>query len=248
MVLIGNTIDQFNSISLKEMDSVKLMNRVDTKYICSVDQLPGILNDISDRYKVLEMNKQRVMHYRTQYYDTPDFKMFIAHQNGKLNRYKVREREYMISGLNFLEVKFKNNKRRTLKSRIVKPDDRPDFDIKEIDFLNNKSPFSVDELELKLFSNFQRISLTNQIERVTIDFGIRFSNGNGSDGYLPALAIVEVKQSKFSIKSDIIKTLRKYHIRSYGFSKYCIGASLVYPDLKSNRFKPKLLLINKLYA
>lgn len=248
MESIGNTINHFKSISLKEMDSVKLMNRVDTKFICSVKQLPDILNDISDSYKVLEMNKQRMMHYRTQYYDTPDFKMFIAHQNGKLNRYKVREREYMISGLNFLEVKFKNNKRRTLKSRIVKPDDRPDFNNKEIDFLNYKSPFPVDGLELKLFNSFQRISLTNQIERVTIDFNIRFNNGNGSDECLPALAIVEVKQSKFSIKSDIIETLRKYHIHPCGFSKYCIGASLVYPDLKSNRFKPKLLLINKLYT
>lgn len=248
MVLIGNTINQFASVSLKEMDSVKLMDRVDTKYLCSVKQLPCILNNISDRYKVLEMNKQRIMHYRTKYYDTPDFKMYTAHQNGKLNRYKVRERKYMTSGMNFLEVKFKNNKRRTLKSRIVKSDYHPDLNIKEIDFLNNKSPFSIDDLELKLFNSFQRISLTNQIERVTIDFCIRFNNGNGSNEYLPALAIIEVKQSKSSIKSDIINTLRKYHIRSCGFSKYCIGATLVYANLKSNRFKPKILLIKKLYA
>ena len=156
MIFIENIAKQFEPISLKEMDNVKLMNRVDTKFICSIEQLPVILNDISDRYKILEINKQRIMHYRTKYYDTPDFKMFIAHQNGKLNRYKVREREYVISGLSFLEVKFKNNKRRTLKSRIVKSDNCPDFNIKEVDFLNYKSPFSVDDLEFKLYNNFQR--------------------------------------------------------------------------------------------
>ncbi len=248
MELIENTINQFNSISLKEMDNVKLMNRVDTKFVCSVEQLPAILNNISDKYKVLEINEQRIMHYRTKYYDTPDFKMFIAHQNGKLNRYKVRERKYIISGINFFEIKYKNNKRRTLKSRIVKSDNYLDFSNKEIDFLNCKSPFSSDELELKLYNTFRRITLTNQIERVTIDFGIKFSNDNGSKGYLPALAIIEVKQSKFSINSDVVKVLKKHQIRPCSFSKYCIGTTLVYPNLKSNRFKSKILLINKLYA
>ena len=248
MELIENTVNQFNSISLKEMDSVKLMNRVDTKFICSIELLSDIFNDISDRYKVLEINEQRIMHYRTMYYDTPDFKMFIAHQNGKLNRYKVRERKYVVSGLRFLEVKFKNNKRRTLKSRIVKSDNHTGFNREEKDFIFSKSPFPTNDLGSKLFNSFQRVTLTNQIERVTIDFGIEFNNGNGRKGYLPALAIVEVKQSKFSINSDIIKMLRKRYIRPCGFSKYCIGTTLLYPNLKSNRFKSKILLINKLYT
>ena len=122
------------------------------------------------------------------------------------------------------------------------------FSNNELDFLDCKIPFSPDELELKLFNTFQRITLTNQIERVTIDFELEFSNENGSIGYLPELAIVEVKQSKFSINSDVVKVLKKHQIRPCSFSKYCIGSTLVYPNLKSNRFKSKLLLINKLYA
>lgn len=35
------------------------------------------------------------------------------HHNGKLNRFKIRQREYMDTKTSFLEVKFKNNQRRT---------------------------------------------------------------------------------------------------------------------------------------
>ena len=248
MELIENTINQFNSISLKEMDGVKLLNRVDTKFVCSIVKLSDILKDLTEKYRILEINNQRIMSYRTKYYDTADFKMYNEHQNGKLNRYKVREREYIDSELNFLEIKFKNNKSRTLKTRIVRSEKQKWFTNDEVDFLDCKSPFSSDELELKLYTTFQRITLTNQIERVTIDFGLEFKNGNGNRGNIPFLAIIEVKQSKFSFNSDVIKVLKKHQVRPCGFSKYCIGTAIIYPNLKSNIFKSKLLLINKLYA
>ena len=40
------------------------------------------------------------------------------HQNKKLNRYKIRQREYLISDISFFEIKFKSNKGRTIKKRI----------------------------------------------------------------------------------------------------------------------------------
>jgi hypothetical protein len=248
MVTVENIINQFNPISLKEMDGVKLLDRVDTKFICSVFKLSDILRDLIGEYNILEINDRRLMSYQTRYYDTWDFRMYNEHQNGKLNRYKIREREYSDSELNFLEIKFKNNKRRTLKTRILKSEDFNWFSNKEIDFLDNKSPFSSEDLEVKLFNTFQRITLTNQIERVTIDFGLEFKNSKGDKGLLPFLAIIEVKQSKFSIDSDVVKVLKKHKVRPCSFSKYCIGTTLVYPHLKSNRLKSKLLLINKLSA
>jgi len=248
MKTFSNIIDQFNSTSLEEMNSVKLLNRVDTKYVCSIYKLKEILEDLSESYKVLEIDGQRIMSYQTKYYDTADFKMYIEHQNGKLNRYKVREREYVNSDLNFLEIKFKNNKSRTIKSRIVRDEKLKRFANSEIDFLDNKSPFSSDELEVKLHNSFQRITLCNESERVTIDFKLKFENDNGSVGILPLLAIIEVKQDKFSTKSDVVKVLKKHHVRSNSFSKYCVGTSLVYPHLKSNRLKSKILLINKISA
>ena len=248
MKALEKIIDQFNPTSLKEMDNVKLLNRVDTKYICSVFKLIEILKDLTETYKVLEINDQRIMSYRTKYYDTSNFKMFLEHQNGKLNRYKVREREYVNSDLNFLEIKFKNNKSRTIKSRVVRSENLDCFANNEIDFLDDKSPFSSDELEVKLYNSFQRITLCNESERVTIDFKLRFEDNNGSLSVLPLLVIIEVKQDKFSTKSDVVKMLKKHHVRSNSFSKYCIGTSIIYPHLKSNRLKSKILLMNKISA
>lgn len=248
MVAVENIINQFHPISLKEMDGVKLLDRVDTKYVCSVFKLSDILRDLIAEYNILEINDRRIMSYQTKYYDTANFKMYHDHQNGKLNRYKVREREYINSELNFLEVKFKNNKSRTLKTRIVKSEKLNRFTNSEINFLDNKSPFSSEELEVKLLNTFQRITLTNQIERVTIDLGLEFKNSDGDNELLPSLVIIEVKQSKFSINSEVIKVLKKHQVRPCSFSKYCIGTTLVYPHLKSNRFKSKILLINKLSA
>lgn len=248
MKAVENLINQFNPISLNEMDGVKLLNRIDTKYVCSITKLSDILKDLTKKYRILEINDRRIMSYQTKYYDTVDFKMYNEHQNGKLNRYKVREREYIDSELNFLEIKFKNNKSRTLKTRVVRTKKLKWFSNNEVDFLDYKSPFTSDELELKLYNNFQRITLTNQIERVTIDFGLKFNNNNGKVGDLSFLAIIEVKQSKFSINSDVINVLKNHQVRSCSFSKYCIGTAMVYPKLKSNRLKSKFLLINKLTA
>jgi len=248
MEAIQKIIDQFSSISLKKMDNVKLLNRVDTKFLCPVGKIHEILHDLVSLYKVLEISDERIMSYRTKYYDTENFKMFREHQNGKLNRYKIREREYLDSDLKFLEIKFKSNKRRTLKSRIIKPENTQCFNNKEIDFLDYKSPFSSDELEVKLVNTFKRLTLTNGKERITVDFDLKFISANGNVGMLPSLVIVEVKQEKFSMESKVIQVLKEHGIRSASFSKYCIGATLVYTNLKSNRFKSKILMINKISA
>jgi hypothetical protein len=248
MKTISSTVKQFIPTSLEEMDDVKLLNRVDTKFVCSISKLTEILKDLSEFYKVLEIKDQRIMSYRTKYYDTSDFKMFYEHQNGKLNRYKVREREYINSDLNFLEIKFKNNKSRTFNFRIMRPNNFNRFSNDEIDFLDYKLPFCSEELEVKLHNTFRRITLCNHAERITIDFKLKFEDDNGSKSVLPFLAIIEVKQDIYSVNSDVIKILKKHGVRSNSFSKYCIGTTLVYPQLKSNRLKSKMLLINKISA
>ncbi|PLX20263.1 MAG: hypothetical protein C0597_04300, partial [Marinilabiliales bacterium] len=185
---------------------------------------------------------------RTKYYDTSYFRMYYEHQNGKLNRYKVRERRYEETNIEFLEIKFKSNKKRTLKSRITKSINDGIFSKKEIEFLNYKSPFSSEELQVKLLNTFNRITLCNDTERITVDFNLKFEGINGTKSRLNSLAIIEVKQSKYSINSNIVKILKKHQIRPCSFSKYCIGATMVYPNLKSNSLKSKFLLINKLSA
>lgn len=245
MSVIEFIIQGFKPISLSEMDSVKLMNRIDTKYVCSIESVPLLLFDIIHSYKVLEISENRIMPYETIYYDTSDFKMFIDHQNGKLNRYKVRHREYLNTGVNFLEIKFKNNKGRTIKSRISSD---CQLSRAESEFISKSSPFVASDLEPKLWNSFKRITLVGEDERITIDFTLCFNNGNGHSAEYYNLGVIEVKQSKYNSSSVIKQTLRNHRIFPSGFSKYCIGTASLYNHLKINRFKSKLLSINKLTA
>ena len=50
----------FDPIFLKEMGTVKLMNRTDTKYLLNINQLGKVLDAAKGDYKILEIKKQRI--------------------------------------------------------------------------------------------------------------------------------------------------------------------------------------------
>jgi hypothetical protein len=111
-------LNDFRRISLEEMTGIRLMKRMDRKYVFRSALLGEFLSMVQNDYYVQETGFRTVFNYDTVYYDTSDYCMYTAHQNGKLNRLKVRTREYVDSNLCFLEVKKKNNKGRTNKRRI----------------------------------------------------------------------------------------------------------------------------------
>ena len=152
---LESCVSGFSVISLNEMNAVKLMNRVDQKFAFQIDKLPSLLNGLKESYNILEVNNKKVQSYKSLYYDTDDRLFFIQHHNGRVNRNKVRFREYVGSGLVFLEIKSKNNKGKTLKNRI-KVDFIPESLSKEHESYINK----IIGKELKLVSkqsiNFNR--------------------------------------------------------------------------------------------
>ena len=105
-------------ISLAEMAGVKLMNRIDTKFVANARLLPEILRLAQQDYYVQEIDGQRLTAYDTLYYDTLDLQMYLRHHDRQLRRQKIRVRTYVDSQLTFLEVKNKSNKGRTKKKRI----------------------------------------------------------------------------------------------------------------------------------
>ena len=113
-------LQNFQPISLDEMSGVKLLNRTDTKFVTSLNQLRKLLSMAEHDYRVQEINGQRIAHYYSTYFDTPTNDMYMRHQNGHQNRQKLRIRSYVDSHLNFLEVKTKNNHGRTKKKRTAK--------------------------------------------------------------------------------------------------------------------------------
>jgi hypothetical protein len=242
-------LEQFEPITLSEMDGVKLMNRTDRKFIFNTDQFENIMDEIKTSYRILEVEGKRQSRYETLYYDTPEFRLYYQHHNGKLNRYKIRHRTYIESGTGFLEVKFKNNKGRTIKTRILKNETplclEGDCEI----FLNKMLPFQAEILKPAIWINYNRHTFVNKksAERLTIDSDLEFINKKITKK-LSCLVIAEVKQEKKS-ESPFVKIMKNYHIRKGSISKYCMGIALTDLDVKQNNFKVRLRTIkNKIHA
>ncbi len=240
-------LNTFAPITLAEMKSVRLMNRVDTKFVTTLPRLMQLLEMAKGEYFVQEIDGERNSAYTTLYYDTPRLDMYIMHHNGCLGRQKVRVRQYVDSNLTFLEVKNKNNHRRTRKKRITVTG----FDItgeQQREFLKPLCWWDVDTLQPALRNWFNRITLVNKAktERVTIDTGLRFHNFvSGIDKSLDQVVIIELKRDG-NQPSPLLAMLRDLHIHPYGFSKYCMGTALSNPSVKKNRLKPKLHYVERL--
>ncbi len=237
----------FEPISLDRMKAVKLMNRVDVKYVTTVEKLSELLRTLANEYYVQETAGMRNMPYSTIYFDTNSIDMFNEHQRGKRARQKIRIRTYESTGTRFLEIKNKNNKGRTKKKRVEL--DRQNKSVTDYPaFIANNSHYQSTELVSQLKNHFHRITLVNfaMTERLTIDTDLSFHNiATGSDCTLRNIAIIELKRDGMC-DSPIINKLKKLRIHSSGFSKYCMGMALTNPTLRQNRLKPRVRYVRRL--
>lgn len=241
-----HSLNQFDPITLEEMEGVKLMDRTDTKFTFNINELAAILEEAKNYYRILSVEGNRISRYKTLYFDTQDFDLYNEHHSGKLNRYKIRHRTYVESNIGFLEVKFKNNKGRTLKTRI-KEVEVPELNTgKAFEFLKKMLPFDPLILLPKIWINYSRITLVNKTsaERLTLDLNLEFEK-NGKKQILDQLVIAEVKQDS-KVASPFISIMRNKHIRQGSISKYCFGIASSYSEVKKNNFKQKLSNVKKI--
>ncbi len=237
----------FAPISLEQMSSVKLMNRTDTKFVTTQKQLQQLLTMALKDYYIQEIDGERNPEYDTTYFDTRNFDMYCQHQYNHANRQKIRFRTYCISGLQFMEVKTKNNHGRTKKKRIEVKDMNVNESQKR-DFLSQTLHYSVDSLQPALNNHFRRITLVNKAktERLTIDSQLSFHNlVNDEYKDMGNLVVIELKRDG-RVPSPVLQMLRQLHIHPHSFSKYCMGSALTNPQLPCNRFKSKLIEIKKI--
>jgi len=260
---MDSVIMTYDPITLDEMSGIKLMNRTDTKFVTTVDRLKLLLTLARNDYRAQEIDGKRMASYYTAYFDTPDTNMYIIHQNGHTGRQKLRIRSYVDSGLNFLEVKTKNNHGRTRKKRVDMvgfDPTHPDHDIRFLgqdeqfksydQFLHKHLRYDPTILTEHLENHFERITLVNKAktERLTIDTNLCFHNlKTGKDADLTGLVIIELKRDGLQ-HSPILGMLRDLRIKPSGFSKYCMGSALTNPGLKRNNFKERLRLVERLLS
>lgn len=246
--VIQTILYEYLPISLAEMADVRLMNRVDTKYTTSLSLLPEFLKRLQADYYAQEINGSRISSYRTMYLDTYDRRMYLDHHNGRRTREKVRVRAYVDSQVTFLEIKNKSNKGRTKKKRIPLPEMKSYLHKDAEVFIDEHAGYSLDTLMPRLENSFSRITLVNRskTERLTIDVNLAFRNpSDGLETQMEGLVIIELKQDG-NLPSFAKSQLSELHIHPVGISKYCLGTVLTAPDVKSNRFKGKIMLLNKI--
>ena len=245
---LTDILHSLQSHQLADLNKANLMDRVDVKFLLPIQLLPSILEQMRSNYSVLEINGKRVSEYYNQYFDTANLSFYHDHHNGKLNRFKVRQRTYLDTDTQFLEVKFKNNQKRTIKSRIHCGETAQQNQACHT-FIDQKMGKSFDDLSMIQQGGYQRIALANEAsaERLTLDFNLWFQrNKNTKKVTLPGFFIAELKQQKRSKLSPFFQLMSKKNIFPTSFSKYCIGCALLYNSrIKTNQFKTILGQIEK---
>jgi len=240
-------LEPFDGISLQELDEIKLMNRVDTKFVFSIDSLNSLLPLLIKDFNCLHVNNCTIQTYKSLYFDDENFSLFKAHHNGRVNRFKVRIRNYVESQLYFLEIKHKV-KNRTDKLRIELTDFAQKLDAFQIEFIHNVLQKKMDLLPV-LWNEFQRITLSGKKrnERLTLDLHLNF-NQDESNFVMENVVVAELKQADLDRNSPFYQIMKKQGVRPLRVSKYCVGLYSIHGQqkIKGNRFKKKIKILNSI--
>lgn len=233
-------------VGLEETNRLaKMLERTDNKYVVCHDQLQCLSERISDQYYVLDIDGRTQFSYMSCYYDD-HYECYFDHHQARRQRFKVRTREYLDSGLKFFEVKLKGRRGVTCKHRVVCDETiMPKINGEHFKMLNGvfveqyKKPLH-SELKPALLVGYQRCTLVARQggERVTIDYALSFSKPRAetkpvvlSNNFI----IVETKSKDGKGPTDL--ALKQLGIRkARKCSKYCLGLNLTGAVRKNNNF------------
>ena len=228
---------QFQPIGLEELDRVRLLDRIDTKWFFHRSLVPELLGRLSDDYFILETAGTRIARYDSLYFDTPELAFYRQHHNKQKTRLKVRFREYVESHLTFAEVKHKTNTGRSVKHRVAVSSIETELGPIGAQLVMAETGMEQFRFVPTIRNTFVRLTLAriDYAERVTIDVGLGFVSATGHAD-LPDLAVVELKQGRRGA-SPVASALADLRVPSSSLSKYCLGVAWTIPHAKRNNFK-----------
>jgi hypothetical protein len=246
---ISSHINSFESVSLSDIGDASLLERQEKKYLLTEEQAEELLKGLTKKYLILEIENRRICGYETLYFDTRDYGMYLQHHNGKTNRFKVRSRHYESSNQSFFEIKKKTSTGKSLKTRLptqsLVTTIKPELNT----FLDSYFPYDASEFIPQILNTYQRITFVskNKNERVTFDFNLGFIHED-KQITLPGVVIIEVKIGDREFQSPVQEVLNCMRLHSTSFSKYCTGVSLLCPEVKHNRFIPKIRWLSEVVS
>lgn len=232
-------LQSFGNFDLETLNSANLLERMDKKYLLNDARLEELFTAMMPFYDVLKIEEDICFGYKTDYYDTNDFKFYMEHHAGKTSRLKTRTRSYLNQKSSFAEIKHKSNKGITSKVRYQIDSD--DSDPESV--LANDVDVHISK---KCVIYYNRYTFMNKArnEKVTIDTHLRFENKD-EEIHLKHLCIAELKTHSL-FQSEFKGIMSKLKISPGSISKYCIAIAYLYPEIKQNNFKEKIRLINKI--
>ena len=242
---ISTIISQFEPISLAELNAcASLQTRTDNKYFVPMSAFIDFTEQIIKTHVVLQIDRERSFIYDTQYFDTPDLDTYWTNIQGRRKRYKCRSRLYVDSGLCVFEIKLKGGRGETIKYKI--PYREADFERitpQAEAFLQNCLSTAYNMkltkiLEPSVRTHYKRVTLMSHdtTERITCDFNLAFALNNECYGKMVSdHLMVETKSTLGRGGAD--QLFWRMGVRPTGGSKYCLGMSLVQPELRNNPFR-----------
>lgn len=242
MSLLQRKLAPFATASHELLASRALLRRVDTKHVIHVSSLPEFVPLLSRDYALMPVPTGLIATYHSLYLDSEDLRCFHDHRRGRRLRRKVRFRHYPDRELSFLEVKTKRNDFLTEKRRLNVPYGHKDLGDRELEFLSESLGPNDLPLSPVSYITYRRVLLLgiSENERVTIDFDIQIMDLDGVRRRLESVAVIEVKQPRFSRATTVMRALRDGNIRRSGMSKYAVSVLLARPEERKNRLLPSL--------
>lgn len=223
---IDRQIARFEPIGLEELNRASaLMKRLERKYVLDAGMLPDFLGALAGDFRILVIDGRTRHRYQSSYFDTADLMCFRAHNQQRPNRFKLRARHYVDSGLQFLELKEKTRVSETSKSRIALGTSHQPVTLDQaLAQIIGAKGLSPDDFQTSLVVGYDRLTLSQKDApcRITIDLNVSFRAADSEQSAVIDKCIVEVKSGTRMSLADRLLRDRGYRAKS-PLSKYCIG-------------------------
>lgn len=225
-------------VQLEEVNAAaELQTRIDRKYVVDLDLLD--LLEFDEHLMALEIDSRRHFRYATTYYDTPERDLYLDTAYRRPRRFKVRIRSYVDSGLTLLEVKRKDGRGRTVKSRDPIPSGDEHFGLTQSMrvFVDGEVDTRLtDRLGVAVTTRFERTTVVDTAfgARYTIDHNVRADAPDGRVVLLTDAAVIESKSSGGPTPLD--RALWSHGVRPSRISKYCTAMAILEPSLPANHW------------
>jgi VTC domain len=238
--VVAGSVAALPAASLAEViERAALQIREDRKYMVPVDRFAELIARLPGAWAVLEIDLRRGFAYESVYFDTSDLLIYRQHVQGRRRRYKVRTRAYLDSGDCAFEVKLKDRREQTVKTRLPYPiADRAHLCPLARAFLADQLQAAYGQpaarLAARVTTTYRRTTLVDleRGTRLTCDVDLVCTGAGRVATGLSGHVLVETKSP--GPRSEADAAPRGLGLRPVQMSKYCVAAALLHPGIRAN--------------